>query len=93
MDDACSMMCVSDCASLRDDERWDGLVELLLRRLDLQDDRRQQIAALGEVARIFRERLDAPERALTAEIAMLRLLPTDQDLWENLRGDARAKDQ
>ena len=77
-------------AALRDDERWDGLVELLLRRLDLQDDRRQQIAALGEVARIFRERLDAPERALTAEIAMLRLLPTDDDLWENLRADARA---
>jgi tetratricopeptide (TPR) repeat protein len=77
-------------AALRDEERWDGLVELLLRRLDLQDDRRQQIAALGEVARIFRERLDAPERALTAEIVMLRLLPTDDDLWEKLRADARA---
>ncbi|HZL17904.1 MAG TPA: tetratricopeptide repeat protein [Polyangia bacterium] len=77
-------------AALRDEERWDGLVELLLRRLDLQDDRRQQIAALGEVARIFRERLEAPERALTAEIVMLRLLPTDDDLWEKLRVDARA---
>jgi tetratricopeptide (TPR) repeat protein len=77
-------------AALRDEERWDGLVELLLRRLDLQDDRRQQIAALGEVARIFRERLAAPERALTAEIVMLRLLPTDDDLWEKLRADARA---
>jgi golgin subfamily B member 1 len=77
-------------AALRDEERWDGLVELLLRRLDLQDDRRQQIGALGEVARIFRERLGAPERALTAEIVMLRLLPTDDDLWEKLRADARA---
>ncbi len=77
-------------AALRDEERWDGLVELLLRRLDLQDDRRSQVAALGEVARIFRERLGAPERALTAEIVMLRLLPTDDDLWEKLRADARA---
>jgi len=77
-------------AALRDEERWDGLVELLLRRLDLQDDRRHQVAALGEVARIFRERLGAPERALTAEIVMLRLLPTDDDLWDKLRADARA---
>ncbi|HVV53355.1 MAG TPA: tetratricopeptide repeat protein, partial [Polyangia bacterium] len=77
-------------AALRDEERWDRLVELLLRRLDLQDDPRQQIAALGEVARLFRDRLDAPERALKAEIVMLRLLPTDDDLWERLRADARA---
>ncbi|HTB59552.1 MAG TPA: tetratricopeptide repeat protein, partial [Polyangia bacterium] len=77
-------------AALRDEERWDRLVELLLRRLDLQDEPRQQIAALGEVARLFRDRLDAPERALKAEIVMLRLLPTDDDLWERLRADARA---
>jgi tetratricopeptide (TPR) repeat protein len=77
-------------AALRDEERWDRLVELLLRRLDLQDEPRQQIAALGEVARLFRDRLDAPERALKAEIVMLRLLPTDDDLWERVRADARA---
>ena len=77
-------------AALRDEERWDRLVELLLRRLDLQEEPRQQIAALGEVARLFRDRLDAPERALKAEIVMLRLLPTDDDLWERLRADARA---
>ena len=77
-------------AAMRDEERWDRLVELLLRRLDLQDEPRQQIAALGEVARLFRDRLDAPERALKAEIVMLRLLPTDDDLWERLRADARA---
>ncbi len=77
-------------AALRDEERWDRLVELLLRRLDLQDEPRQQIAALGEVARLFRDRLDAPERALKAEVVMLRLLPTDDDLWERLRADARA---
>ncbi len=76
-------------AALRDEERWDRLVELLLKRLDLQDDRHQQVAALGEVAKIFRERLGAPERALTAGVVMLRLLPTDDDLWEKLRGDAR----
>ena len=77
-------------AALRDEERWDRLVELLLRRLDLQEEPRQQIAALGEVARLFRDRLDAPERALKAEVVMLRLLPTDDDLWERLRADARA---
>jgi tetratricopeptide (TPR) repeat protein len=77
-------------AALRDEERWDRLVELLLRRLDLQDDRHDQIRALAEVARIFRERLAAPERALTAGIVMLRLLPTDDDLWDKLRADARA---
>jgi tetratricopeptide (TPR) repeat protein len=77
-------------AALRDEERWDRLVELLLRRLDLQEDPREQIAALGEVARLFRDKLDAPERALKAEVVMLRLLPTDDDLWERLRADARA---
>ncbi|HEY4395333.1 MAG TPA: tetratricopeptide repeat protein [Polyangia bacterium] len=77
-------------AALRDEERWDRLVELLLRRLDLQEDPREQIAALGEVARLFRDKLDAPERALKAEVVMLRLLPGDDDLWERLRADARA---
>jgi tetratricopeptide (TPR) repeat protein len=77
-------------AALRDEEHWDRLVELLLRRLDLQDDRHDQIKALAEVARIFRERLAAPERALTAGVVMLRLLPTDDDLWEKVRADARA---
>ena len=77
-------------AALRDEERWDRLVELLLRRLDLQENPREQIAALGEVARLFRDKLDAPERALKAEVVMLRLLPTDDDLWERLRADARA---
>ncbi|HEY6476702.1 MAG TPA: tetratricopeptide repeat protein, partial [Polyangia bacterium] len=79
-------------AALRDEERWDRLVELLLRRLDLQENPREQISALGEVARLFRDKdkLDAPERALKAEVVMLRLLPTDDDLWERLRADARA---
>jgi tetratricopeptide (TPR) repeat protein len=77
-------------AALRDEERWDRLVELLLRRLDLQDDKDEQLAALSEVAQIFRELLNAPERALTAEVAMLRLAPTDDALWAKLRADARA---
>jgi len=77
-------------AALRDDERWDRLVELLLRRLDLQEEEGEQLAALREVARIFRERLAAPARALTPEIAMLRLRPTDDELWDDLRADAGA---
>jgi tetratricopeptide (TPR) repeat protein len=77
-------------AALREDERWDRLIELLLRRLDLQEDEEEQLAALREIARIFRERLAAPGRALTPGIAMLRLRPTDDELWEDLRADARA---
>ena len=80
-------------AALRDDERWDRLVELLLRRLDLQEDEDEQLAALREVARIFRERLAAPARALTPGIAMLRLRPTDDELWEDLRADAGAANE
>ena len=77
-------------AALREDERWDRLIELLLRRLDLQEEEEEQLAALAEVARIFREKLAAPARALTPGIAMLRLQPTDDELWENLRADAGA---
>jgi len=77
-------------AALREDERWDRLIELLLRRLDLQEDEDDQLAALRDVARIFREKLAAPARALTPGIAMLRLRPTDDELWETLRADAAA---
>ena len=80
-------------AALRDDERWDRLVELLLRRLDLQEDEDEQLAALREVARIFRERLAAPARALMPGIAMLRLRPTDDELWDDLRADAGAANE
>src|SRR5215510_14021855 len=44
-------------AALREDERWDRLIELLLRRLDLQEKEDDQLAALRDVARIFREKL------------------------------------
>jgi tetratricopeptide (TPR) repeat protein len=77
-------------AALREDERWDRLIELLLRRLDLQEEEADQLAALREVARIFRERLGTPARALTPEIAMLRLRPADDELWDDLRADAAA---
>ena len=77
-------------AALREDERWDRLVELLLRRLELEESEPEQLATLREVARIFRDLLGAPERALPAEIAMLRLVPGDDELWEKLRADAGA---
>ncbi len=76
--------------ALRDDERWDRLIELLLRRLDLQEDEDDQLAALRDVARIFRDKLGTPARALTPGIAMLRLRPNDDDLWDSLREDAAA---
>jgi tetratricopeptide (TPR) repeat protein len=77
-------------SALREDERWDRLIELLLRRLELQDEPGEQVAALREVARIFREVLAAPDRALTAGLAALRIEPEDDDVWRNLRADARA---
>ena len=77
-------------AALREEERWDRLIELLLRRLDLQEDEEDQLAALRDVARVFREKLATPARALTPGIAMLRLRPTDDELWESLRADAAA---
>ena len=76
--------------ALRDDERWDRLIELLLRRLDLQEDEDDQLAALRDVARIFRDKLGTPARALTPGIAMLRLRPNDDELWDSLREDAAA---
>jgi tetratricopeptide (TPR) repeat protein len=76
--------------ALREDERWDRLVELLLRRLELQEETEEQLAALREVARVFREVLAAPHRALTAGLAALRIEPDDDELWRNLRADARA---
>ena len=77
-------------AALREDERWDRLIELQLRRLDLLEEEEDQLATLRDVARIFRERLATPARALTPGIAMLRLRPADDELWEDLRADAAA---
>jgi tetratricopeptide (TPR) repeat protein len=79
-------------AALRADERWDRLIELQLRRLELEDDPDRQRAALREVARLFRDVLDVPERALTAGIAALRIEPDDDALWDDLRADAGAAD-
>ena len=76
--------------ALREDERWDRLIELLLRRLDLQEEPAEQLASLAEVARVFRDVLAAPDRALTAGLAALRIDPEDDEVWRNLRADARA---
>jgi len=75
-------------AGLRNEERWDRLTELLLRRLPFLDDRAQQLADLDEVATIFRDRLQTPDGALRAGLAALRLAPTDDELWDKLRADA-----
>ncbi|MES1165496.1 MAG: tetratricopeptide repeat protein, partial [Verrucomicrobiota bacterium] len=77
-------------AALRFEEDWERLIELLLGRFELLDDRDEQLAALREAATIFRGQLAAPNRALTTGMAALRLAPTDDDLWENLRFDAGA---
>jgi len=75
-------------SALRNEERWDRLTELLLRRLPFLDDRNQQLADLDEVATIFRDRLQTPEGALRAGLAALRLDPTDDELWDKLKADA-----
>jgi len=74
--------------ALRNEERWDRLAELLLRRLSFLEDRTQQLADLDEVATIFRDRLQTPDGALRAGLAALRLAPTDDELWDKLRADA-----
>lgn len=74
--------------ALRNEERWDRLAELLLRRLSFLEDRTQQLADLDEVATIFRDRLQTPDGALRAGLAALRLQPTDDELWDKLRADA-----
>jgi hypothetical protein len=76
--------------ALATDERWDRLIELDLARLELLDDPDEQRAMLQEIARLFRDVLDVPERALTAGIAALKIRPDDDELWEALRADARA---
>ena len=66
------------------------MTELLLHRLPLQEDKAEQLAALNEVATIFRDRLEAPTGALRAGLAALRLAPSDDQLWEDLCADAAA---
>lgn len=77
-------------AALRADHQWDRLVELLLRRLDLLDDREEQLASLREIGEIFRGPLKAPHRALLADVAALRLAPTDDAIWASVYADAAA---
>lgn len=79
-------------AALRNEERWDRLTELLLRRLPFLDDRNEQLADLDEVATIFRDRLQTPDGALRAGLAALRLDPSDDELWDKLRADASEAD-
>ena len=79
-------------AALRNEERWDRLTELLLRRLPFLDDKNEQLSDLDEVATIFRDRLETPASALRAGLAALRLDPTDDELWDKLRADASEAD-
>ena len=65
--------------ALRAEGKWDRLIELLFARFELQDDRDDQVAALREAATILRDSLHAPERALRAGLAALRLAPLDDE--------------
>ncbi len=77
-------------SALRFEQEWERLIELLLGRFELQDDRAEQLASLREAAEVFRGPLSASDRALTTGLAALRLAPTDDALWENLKTDAAA---
>jgi tetratricopeptide (TPR) repeat protein len=76
--------------ALRFEQEWERLIELLLGRFDLQEDREEQLATLREAAMIYRGPLAAPGRALTTGLAALRLMPLDDELWDQLRSDAAA---
>jgi tetratricopeptide (TPR) repeat protein len=67
-------------ASLRAERRWDDLVELLLGRVEVVPERDEQLSTLREVARLYAEELDAPDRAFAALQAALRRDPRSDDL-------------
>jgi tetratricopeptide (TPR) repeat protein len=63
-------------AALREEKKWDDLVELLLQRLELTDEPGPAVELLREVARLYAEKLEAPDQAFTALEAALRRDPT-----------------
>jgi len=65
---------------LREEKRWDRLVELLLGCVERTPDRAQQVAALREVARVYEQELEAPDRAFAALGAAFRLDPDAEGL-------------
>jgi golgin subfamily B member 1 len=67
-------------AALRAEKRWEAVVELLLGRVELTDDRAEQVATLREVARLYGEELDAFDRAFTALGAAFRRDPSNEAL-------------
>ncbi|MDB4980559.1 MAG: hypothetical protein JWM82_1311, partial [Myxococcales bacterium] len=75
-------------AALRSEKRWDDLVELLLGRVEVTEAGPEQVELLREVARLYAERLDAPERAFTALEAAFRRQPTSAAVRAELEGAA-----
>jgi golgin subfamily B member 1 len=67
-------------AALRAEQRWDDVIEILLGRVELTTDRDEQLAALREVARLYADELEAPDRAFTALEAALRRDPGSPEL-------------
>jgi tetratricopeptide (TPR) repeat protein len=65
-------------AALRAEKRWDDLVELLLGRVEVTEARGEQVELLREVARLYSEKLDAPDRAFTALEAAFRREPASE---------------
>jgi tetratricopeptide (TPR) repeat protein len=67
-------------ATLRAERRWDDVVELLLGRVEVAPEKAEQLATLREVARLYADELDAPDRAFAALEAALRRDPDSDEL-------------
>ena len=80
-------------AALRADKRWDDVVELLLGRVELTEDREGQVAALREVARVYAGPLAAPERAFATLEAAFRRDPGAEELRREVERAAGAAGQ
>jgi tetratricopeptide (TPR) repeat protein len=76
--------------ALRAEKRWDDVVDLLLGRVELTEDRGAQIATLREVARLYAGELEAPERAFATLEAAFRRDPSSDDVRREVERAAGA---
>ena len=77
-------------AALRAERRWDDVVELLLGRVELSDDRAWQAETLREVARLYATELDAPAQAFAALEAAFRRDPASDEVRREVERAAGA---
>lgn len=78
----------SAAASLTAAEDWLGLAELEVTRGDLAEESSEKVVFYRRAAGIYRERLDARDRALTVTAQALREVPDSREILDELLSDA-----